>query len=237
MEPTLVANSMVGSIASGFFLSVALRLRSQRVSDDAGQAITLFALWWMALAVYAVVGASTDLLAAVGVERFEIAIAFHFMQMIALCIGLWGLMYYLAYILTGHRKLMTPLALFYAGYYAVILFMVTLGRPIGVAVESWTTRMEYAAPLLTGLGIAMLLVVPPVVAAGTYVVIYFQTESPTHRFRVAALAAATLAWCASLVFREATWIDALPAVMAILSAFMVNWAYDPPKFLRAKLAV
>ena len=230
----LLLNALVGSVASGFFLSIALRLTRQKVSPESQTAVTLFGLWWFSLSVYAVVGATTDLLAAVGVETFAVAIAFHYMQMIALCIGLWGLVYYVAFLFTGKRGLLLPLAIFYSLYYAVLLFIVTLGRPSNVVIETWRSGVEYAQPFLEAWSTALLLVLPAVVAVGTYLLLYFQSESRLARYRITLVSASALAWSASLVIREANVLAAMPALMALGSAWALNWAYDPPRWLSAR---
>lgn len=51
---------------------------------------------------------------AFGVERVELLLVVEYMQAFSLCIGLWGLMYYLAYILTGSDRFIAPLAIFYS---------------------------------------------------------------------------------------------------------------------------
>lgn len=235
MEPTLAATALVGSVAAGFFLAMALRAHEARVSPEARPAMSLFAVWWMALALYATSGATVDLAASFGAEPLGVVILVEYLQKFALCIGLWGLMYYLAYILTGSRRLLLPLAVFYSLYYATILYAVTIGRPAAVAVEPWRTSLLYEAPVLDRLATALLLVVPPIVGAGTYLAIYRNARSRAQRFRIAALAAATLAWCVSLVAREADPIAGLPALLALASAFAARWAYEPPTWLRETL--
>jgi hypothetical protein len=235
MEPTLVANAMIGSVASGFFLWMAFRVQAQEVSPEARPAMQLFAVWWMALAVYAVAGATADLASAMGATLFGLLVAVEYMQAFALCIGLWGLMYYLAYILTGSKRLMLPLAVFYSLYYATILFFVTTGRPIAVDVDAWHARLLYETPFIDRFATALLLVIPPVVGAGTYFAIYAQTPSRAARYRIVALSIATLAWSVSLVARESNIYAALPAFVALFAAFSARWAYEPPRWVRAKL--
>lgn len=232
---TLVASSLVASIASGCFLSVALTLREHRTSDEAREAITLFSTWWMALSVYAVVGGTIDLSAALGLEPFDLFVLFRYMQMFALAIGIWGLMYYLAYVLTGHRRYLPLLAVVFAVYYGALVFVITMGQPSDVHVRAWATQLIFETPLVDALTATLLLVLPPVVAAGTYLFLYFRAHQPTQRFRITLVSAGTLAWCASLVAREASWTAALPALLALVSAWGISWAYHPPTWVRRKL--
>src|SRR5581483_10056589 len=172
MEVTLIWSAGAASVASGLFLSagVALLKRRQR-STESEQAINLFAVWWIGLSVYALGGANQDLLAAVGLTPFGLFVALRYMQIFAVCIGLWGLMYYIAFVLTGKRGLLAPLAGFYAAYYAVLLFLLTRGVPSAIAVEPWRTSLVFAQPVLGAIGVALLLVIPPLVGPTTYLVV------------------------------------------------------------------
>lgn len=229
-----VGTALVGSVAAGVFLSVALRLREQPVSAESRNAIWLFSMWWMALSINAVVSATQDLLVAFGVVALGPFIVFEYLRVFALCIGLWGLMYYLAYVLTGKRQLLAPLAVLFALYYGAIVFVVTIGRPVAVAAER--ARLLYEAPIVDGVATAFLLVVPPLIAAGTYLALFARTRSASHRYRAGIVGFATLLWSAGLLAREADWLDVLPALLAFASAWSVSWAYAPPKFVAKQLA-
>lgn len=231
----LLLNAIVGSVASGIFLSVSLRLARQKVSRESQAAVTLFSLWWFSLAVYAVVGATTDLLGAFGIVDFGVIVAFHYMQMIALCIGLWGLVYYVAFIFTGSRTFLTPLAVVYSLYYAALLFFVTLGRPADVVVGAWRAGVAYAEPILDQVSTSLLLVLPPIIAVATYLALYFQSSERAARYRILLISASTLAWSASLVAREANIWAATPAVMALGSAWALRWAYEPPAWVSRRI--
>jgi hypothetical protein len=237
VEPTLLVSAGAASLVAGLFLAAGVRVLAKRLDgDEAAQAITLFAVWWLGLAVYAVAGANQDLLAAFGVEPFALFVALRYMQIIAVCIGLWGLMYYLAYVLTGERRLMAPLAGFYAGYYAVLVFLVTRGAPTAVDVEPWRTSLVFVTPLMGGLAIALLLVIPPVVGAGTYLALLKDAPSGAHRLRIVLISVSTLAWSGSIVLRDGGLAAAVPIVLGLLSAASISWAYQPPRWIAKRLA-
>ncbi len=237
MEATLLVSAGAASLASGLFLATGLALLQRRVGDaGAQQALTLFAVWWIGLAIYAVAGANEDVLAAFGLEPFGVFVALRYMQIVSVCIGLWGLMYYLAFVLTGQRRLMAPLAAFYAGYYAVLLFLVTRSAPAAVEVAPWRTALVFATPLLGALAVALLLVIPPVVGAGTYLALLREAPRGAHRARIWLISLSTLAWSGSIVLRDGGLAAALPVVLGLLSAMSISWAYQPPSWIARRVA-
>lgn len=234
VDLTLVASSLGASVAGGMFLAAGLNVRSRAVTGEAATALHLLSLWWLGLAMFAVAGASVDLTAALGARPFELFLVFHYMRIVALCIGLWGLMYYVTFVLTGSRSVMAPLAAFYALYYAAIVFVITLGQPMGVEAAPFP-RLALAAPVVDAAAAALLLVIPPLVAAITYLALFLKAEEPTQRMRIVLVAVGTLAWLAGTVLREASVATVTPIALGLLSAWAVSWAYGPPEWARRRL--
>lgn len=235
LDIALVASSFGASVAAGIFLAAGLNMRRRSVSNDAETAVQLFSVWWLGLAIFAVAGASTDLTLALGINPFEVLLSFHYARIIALCIGLWGLMYYIAYVFTGRRTLLVPLAIFYALYYAVIVFFLTAGLPTAIEAEPWP-QVELAAPVLDAAAATLLLLIPPIVAAATYLGLYLKTDDVSQRARILLVCVGTLVWFAGTLARDTNLAAAwMPLVMGMLAAWAVAWAYAPPKWLAEKL--
>lgn len=234
MDWTLVVSALAASVASGLFLAAGLNVRGRGADAGGKRAVELFSLWWVGLATYASAGASQDMIAAFGVDVLLPFLVLRYVQVGAVCIGLWGLMYYVAYLMTGRRGLLAPLALFYGAYYGILLFVVTRGLPTGVEVRPWGSSLVFADPLLGPLGVASLLVVPPLVAALTYLVLFVWASEQMQRLRVVMVAAATLAWSGGTMLRE---FDAalLPAALGLMAGWTVSWAYVPPAWLRERM--
>lgn len=236
MDPTLVASSLGASVAAGIFLSAGLLLRGRAVAGDDALAVQTMTLWWMGLSLYALGSACIDLLVAVGADALAVVLAVHYAQIVALCIGLWGLMYHIAYLFTGNRRLLAPLAAFYALYYAALVFLLTAGRPSGVDADPWP-RLSLADPVLAAVGIALLLAIPPLVAGGTYLTLYPKASGP-RRLRVALVSAGVVAWFLGALAREATPRSlAAPILLGALAACAVSWAYAPPRWARRRWGV
>lgn len=235
MEATLVLSSLGASVASGLFLAAGLNLQARKVGPEDQRALDLFSLWWLGLAVYAASGASQDLVAASGVRPFLLFLILSYVQMVALCIGLWGLMYHVAYVVTGKRRLLFPLSTFYVTYYAVILFLVTRSLPQAVEASAWRTGLVYGDPVMDAFAIALLLVIPPLVGGGMYLVLSLQAREAPQRLRILLVTGSTFAWSAAMLAREASWSALLPALLGVLSGFSISWAYQPPTWLRRRL--
>lgn len=238
VEPTLLATALTASIAAGTFLAAGMNLRRADASPAAQEALALFSLWWVALAVYAVAGATLDLSAALGVSAAGPAMVLRFAQAVALCIGLWGLMYYVAFILTGRRAFLPVLAVFYALYYGAIVFYLTLGKPVAVAAEAWRARIAYESPAVTAAAGTLLLVLPPLVASATYLLVLVKAKELTRRWRIVLVALSTVAWFVAVLLRDGEGgpLGALAPVLALLSASAITWAYRPPAWVSRRLA-
>lgn len=235
MQATLVLSSLGASVASGLFLAAGLHLRARRVDPQDQRAVDLFSLWWLGLAVYAASGASQDLVAASGVRPFLLFLVLSYVQMVALCIGLWGLMYHVAYVVTGRRRLLVPLSVFYVAYYAAILFLVTRSLPQAVEADAWRTGLAYGDPVMDAFAIALLLAIPPLVGGGMYLLLSLQARETPQRLRILLVTGSTFAWSAAMLAREAEWSALLPALLGVLSGFSISWAYQPPTWLRRRI--
>lgn len=229
----LAASSLGASVAAGMFLAAGLNIRQRNVSKEAEPAVQLMAVWWLGLAVFAVAGASTDLTIALGARPFTVLLAFHYARIAALCIGLWGLMFYTAYVFTGNRRLLAPLAGFFALYYAALVFFLTLGQPYGIETAPWP-RLALANPILDTVSVGVLVVIPPLVAALVYLCLYRKASDSSQRVRILFVTVGTIAWFGGSLAREANagelWI---PLAMGLLAAWAVQWAYAPPRWLGA----
>lgn len=235
VETTLLATALTASVAAGTFLAAGLNLRRKTDSPHAREAVLLFSLWWVALSVYAVAGATLDLSAAIGVDAAGPAMVFHFAQAVALCIGLWGLMYYVAYILTGRRSFLTLLAIFYALYYGAVTFYLTLGKPIALAAEQWRARIAYENPVLSAAAGTLLLVLPPLVASATYLLVLVKAKEMSSRYRIVLVSCSTAAWFVAVLLHDGGGAGALAPLLALVSAFAITWAYQPPQWLHRRL--
>ena len=122
IQPTLLLGAML-SIVSAFIYYYVGRVLSRRrsASTDARLAWVLFVVWWYALAVTTLSGAILSLLGALGIAALPLFITFTLINLLATCVALHGLVFYLLYLFTGNRRLLGPLTVFYIAYYILLV--------------------------------------------------------------------------------------------------------------------
>jgi hypothetical protein len=128
---------------------------------------------------------------------------------------------------------MLPLAIFYALYYALIVFFLTIGQPASIAMKPYPV-LALETPVVDVAATGILLAIPPLVAATTYLVLFLSTKERPQRFRVALVAAGTIAWFAGSAARDASLATYAPIMLGLLSAWAVSWAYAPPKWIQKR---
>jgi hypothetical protein len=200
----------VASLAAGAFLATgyAVRQRETRAPSEA-RAIELFSLWWCGLAAFAAGEATLDVARVMDAGGTTLALALLVGQVVAFTVGLWGLAYYVAFVLTGRSRLLAPLAVACALWYAGVLFAATLGR-------------------LPPASLTAALLVPPLVVAAGYNVLAFLARGAAQRRRVLAAATGVVGWLTSLLLARgsfAPWWPYVPLAVAGVSALLVFGAF------------
>lgn len=194
---TLVLTALATLAAGGAFALVGACQARRGVGADARLALRLYVLWWIGLAASAVATATGVLLTAFGTGSPAVVGALRIAAVYAVCVALWGLMYYLSWLLTGSRKLLRPLALLYAAYYGAASFALLATAPGGIDAGPWHVDLAFDATWGPhGLGALLLVEVPPLVAGLLFLTLAPYVEAERRR-RVALVAGAILAWCAS----------------------------------------
>src|SRR5688572_29254760 len=118
IQPTLLFGAILSVISAGIYYYVGRVLSRRRsVSPDSRLAWTLFVVWWYALAAATFSGAVLSMLGALGIAGLPLFTTFTLVNLLAICVALYGLMFYLLYLFTGNRGLIGPLAVFYIAYY------------------------------------------------------------------------------------------------------------------------
>jgi hypothetical protein len=195
---TLTLSALATFAAATAFAAVAVCQSRRDVPPRAATPLRLFVLWWLGLAVSAAATGGGALAAALGMASPELVGALRFAAVYALAVALWGLMYYLSWVLTGRSRLLVPLALLYAAYYAIASFSLLATAPGSVDAGAWYADLAFASEWgPRGIGALVMLEVPPLVGALVFLSVSPHLEEPGRRRRVALGAAAILAWCAS----------------------------------------
>lgn len=241
MSATLWIGLALSLATAVVYASVGRRLL-MRADEGPKPPLRAFALWWFALAVYTSVLAARDALAITGLlDRDLLKMAMH-LSVGPLVLALWGLFYYLAYILVGGKRLFWPSVALYGIVYAFFVYVAVALEPGGVTLRTWDVTIDYATeipPAVNAL-VLVLLIVPILLAVIAYASLLFRLESREQRFRVGVVSLAFAVWfggallAALLGLADVEWWGLGGRLLSIASAGLVAFAYRPGPRPRAR---
>jgi len=235
------------SIASAAIYGyVAARLRQRTISNPGARlAWQLFSLWWYCLAATTLVSGLLHLLGAFNIVSLPPFVALTYVNILLICIALWGLLYYLVYLFTGSRRILVPLTIFYVLYYALLVYTITAGDPAGVEITRWTTQLVYAHPL-TGPFFTLalvLLVFPQILASLAYFTLFFHVREATQRYRILLVSWCIILWFGSALvasvagLSQEDWWQILSRLIGLGAAVGILLAYLPPEIIRRRFGI
>src|SRR5688572_4520711 len=114
IQSTLLFSALFAMVAAGVYTYVGWRLSKRVISSSEGRlAWGSFTVWWYGLAIITWIRSLLNLFGAVGLTSLPLFIIATYLNILATCIALLGLLYYLIYLFTGNRRSLVPLAIFY----------------------------------------------------------------------------------------------------------------------------
>ena len=239
--------SALFSIASAAIYGyVAARLRQRTVSNPGARfAWQLFGLWWYCLAATTLVSGLLHSLGAFNIVSLPLFIALTHVNILLICIALWGLLYYLVYLFTGSQRFLVPLTIFYVLYYVLLVYYITASDPARVEITRWTTRLVYADPI-TGPFFSLvlvLLVFPQILASLAYFTLFFRVREATQRYRVLLVSWCIILWFGSAFVASVTglsqedWWQIVSRLIGLGAALGILFAYFPPGIIRRRFGI
>lgn len=245
-QPTLLFGAGLSILSAIIYYYVGRVLSRRRVaSPDARLAWMLFVVWWYALASNTLIGALLSLLGALNVVGLPLFVTLTQVNLLALCVALFGLMYYLLYLFTGSRRLLTPLVVFYIAYYILIVYYVQARLPVGVSVGHWNATLEYERPAggLLYIIALLLLIFPQVIGSLAYFTLYFRVKNTTQKYRILLVSWSILIWFLSAFLAsiaglsQQDWWQVTSRLIALSASLTILLAYDPLPWIRRRLGV
>lgn len=246
IQPTLLFGAALTILSASIYYYVGRVLSRRRVaSPDARLAWTLFVVWWYALASSTLIGALLSLLGAFNITELPLFITLTQVNLLAVCIALYGLMYYLLYLFTGSRRLLVPLTLFYIGYYILVIYYVQSRLPVGVTVGRWNATLQYELPASGPLFliVLLLLIFPQVIGSLAYFTLYFRVKTPTQKYRILLVSWSIIVWFMSSFLASISglsqqdWWQITSRLIALSASLTILLAYDPLPWIRRRLGV
>lgn len=234
MAWTLAISGGVSLLAAIVFAYVGRRFSSRPREAEDRLAARAFGTWWFGIAAYTAMAAALDLLAAAGSASFPVHVAWRYLSIPVLCVALWGLMGYLAYLFTGRAWTITATGGLYALLALAATAHVALSRPVGVVVMGWRTDLAYATAFEGGPFVLLLalLVLPQIVGAAAYLALAPRAPDRASRLRILLVGAGILVWLSSaLVARmsdDDAWQFFSRPVLGLAVAGAILYAYHAP---------
>ena len=243
---TLV-QSGVQWVTAALYLWVAHIVLDRRVEGNGRLANALFGVWWIALAIAFILIPILNVPTRVfGYRNLALAVTMLNALFILIVAAVWGLVYYLAYLYTGSRRIFWPITAFYVGLAFVLLFLIAWLQPIGFEVSG---RLAYAREPLQGAPAVLLGLLfsgPVVLAALAYGSLFFRVKEAGPRYRVGMVAGAFLfqfGWSMvsgilqlSRRYPDSPTLAFVSSAIGILAALAILMAFRPPRAIRERLA-
>jgi hypothetical protein len=200
ISPTLFTGTIFSLFGAGLYFYIGRTLaRRSAALPEARLAWTLFTVWWYALGCTNLADGVLNLLGAFGVTDFALFLTFTHLSVLATCLALFGLVYYLLYLFTGSRKILAPLMVFYIVYYVLLAYYYNWIVPLSVAVGRWSVGLVYQRPLAGPFFLFMLilLVFPEIIGSLAYFTLFYRVRDLTQKYRVALVSWSIIVPCSA----------------------------------------
>ncbi len=246
IQPTLLFGASLSILSAGIYYYVGYVLsRRHSSSADTRLAWRLFVVWWFALAASTFSGAVLSLLGAFGIAGLPLFITITLMNLLATCVALYGLMFYLLYLFTGNRKLIGPLSVFYIAYYALLVYYIQASEPIRVNVGRWNATLAYQHQIQGPLFLIAisLLVFPQIIGSLAYFTLYFRVQTSTQKYRILLVSWSIIIWFLSAFLASISglaqydWWQIASRLIGLSAALAITFAYQPPLWIKRYFSV
>jgi hypothetical protein len=241
IQPTLLFGALFSAVSASIYYYVGQVLRRRHSSSpDTRLAWRLFVVWWYALAASTFSGAVLSLLGAFGIAGLPLFITMTLMNLLATCVALYALMFYLLYLFTGNRSLIKPLTVFYIAYYGLLVYYVQASVPIDVSVGRWSATLAYQQPIRGPLFIIalFLLVFPQIIGSLAYFTLYFRVQTVTQKYRILIVSWSIIIWFLSAFLAGISglskydWWQIVSRLIALSASLAILLAYQPPVWIK-----
>lgn len=246
IQPTLLFGASFAALSAGIYFYVGLVLsRRRQASSEAGMAWHLFVIWWYGLAASNLSSAALILLGAFGITSLPLFTTITYVNLMAVCVALFGLMFYLLYLFTGNRGLLVPLIVFYFAYFFFLVYYTQARNPVGVTVERWRAALEYQNEIQSPLfAVAIiLLVVPQIIGSLAYFTLYFKVKTATQKYRILLVSWSIIIWFLSLLLAgisglsQQDWWQIVSRLIGLSASLAILMAYQPPPWIKRRFGV
>ncbi len=245
-ETTLLLSAVFSLLTGLVYTWVGVKVGQPGLKPDEQRAVTMFKIWWHTLAGVTYVSMAFTVAGAFDWIDLAFFTALLYVELGIICLALWGLTYYLAFLFTGKPSWFIPMGVFYGVVMVWLFYIVVLSDPAAVSVGRWQVTVEYANPDVLTAGFSQLLILvfigPSVLGAIGYFSLFFRTKDPNARYRIGMVSLSLLTWLGSSIvasllgINEEAWWSPVSRVISLAAAFAILMAYQPPAWVRRRLA-
>lgn len=244
MALLLVASLVMALATAALYGRIGVLMLGRDVRGAGRRAIVMFATWWFALGVVALLQASRLGLLGLGVDSLPLHSTAAILGIMATILALWALQYYLVYLYTGREDVFHILTVCYAMLFAYVVYVFFWMDAQSVAFRHLGAELVFAndvgphrVPLLLGfLG-------PATVSAALYGSLFFRLREGVQRYRVLLVSSAFLLWFGGFPLvgtlaglNEMPWWPVVGRALGLLVPLLIMLAYrPPPPWLLARL--
>ncbi len=236
----------LAALSALLYLALGQRLGRRQVAPEAVVANHAWQAWWILLAMSTLLGTVfTGLLAAIDRYTLPLALTIMAVNLLMVFAALWGITYYLAYVVTGRTALWQPIAWFYAASATGWLYAIFSSNPVGTTTSGSAELLyEFALeshPLYMTLILALL--VPIILAAAAYAYLGFKADDRTVRFRIVMVSMSLIVWFGTSLVATSTRLadfEGWPVFSRLISlgaAILIYLAHFPPRDLERRLGL
>lgn len=234
MASLLLVDAGFGFACAALFALVGAISRRGRAGDeDTRKAGAAFSAWWAGFALLTLANAAKSFAAGLGATSVPVHVALAIVGYAFLCVALWGLTSYLAFIYRGKHDLQPAIRAYFAALFVLLLGVLTWTHPIAVETEGWTATLVNERPL-TGAPLLLTLLAilgPPPVLAAAYARLYKRASDPAAKRRIALVSGALVVWFGLSILANATalatiaWWPLAARGLAMVSTLALLYAY------------
>ena len=246
IQSTLLLSTLFAVAAASIYAYVGWRLSRRVVASlQARIAWQSFTVWWYGLAVTTLIGGLLNLLGALGLTILPLFVSATYINLLVICIALWGLLYYLIYLFTGNSRVLVPLAIFYIIYYVLLVYYITASNPESISVGRWRTTLSYHN-ILTGplfVILIVLLLLPQIIGGFVYFTLYFRVREVTQKYRILLVSWSIIIWFLSPFvaivggLAQQDWWQLASRLIGLAAALTILMAYLPPRWLKQRYGI
>ncbi len=245
MSTTTLVFGMLVTLGTASLLAYAGDYTRRRsVSPDARVPMAAFATWWYGASFAVLVGALHTAGGLLGLMSEPFQIGLGYARLVPIAVALWGLLYYITYLLTGDKRTLIPITAVQIGFLLYGFFTYSRLGPWYVEVTHWEVRPIGSGDAPVELLIfGILLAAPIILSAGAYGMLLVKMKEPTQRYRIGLIATAFGGWFGIIFIGFALGLTTSPLfglfyqVPGLVASILVIYAYRPPAWVTARWGV